>query len=74
MADRTCSLRRKVLYKKSGAYTGEVSAEILQSLGVEYVVLGHSERREYFGENNATLAEKVNIALDYSLTPHLLLW
>lgn len=55
--------------KKSGAYTGEVSAEILQSLGVEYVVLGHSERREYFSESNAMLAEKVNIALDYDLTP-----
>ena len=55
--------------KKSGAYTGEVSAEMLQSLGVEYVVLGHSERREYFGESNAMLAEKVNIALDYALTP-----
>ncbi|MBX3256067.1 MAG: triose-phosphate isomerase [Chitinophagaceae bacterium] len=55
--------------KKSGAYTGETSAEMLQSLGVEYVVLGHSERREYFSESHAMLAEKVNIALDYSLTP-----
>ncbi|MBX2923499.1 MAG: triose-phosphate isomerase [Chitinophagaceae bacterium] len=55
--------------KKSGAYTGETSAEMLQSLGVEYVVLGHSERREYFSESNVVLAEKVNIALDYSLTP-----
>lgn len=55
--------------KKSGAYTGETSAEMLQSLGIEYVVLGHSERREYFSESNSMLAEKVNIALDYSLTP-----
>src|SRR5262245_42777350 len=38
--------------KKSGAYTGEVSAEMLQSLGIKYVVLGHSERREYFEESN----------------------
>lgn len=55
--------------KKSGAYTGETSAEQIQSLGVDYVVLGHSERREYFGESNALLAEKVNITLDYNLTP-----
>ena len=40
-----------------GAYTGETSAEMLQSIGVEYVVLGHSERREYFGESNAMLEE-----------------
>ncbi len=55
--------------KKSGAYTGEVSAEMLQSLGIQYVVLGHSERREYFGESNALLAEKVNVALEFGLTP-----
>ena len=55
--------------KKSGAYTGETSVEMLQSLGVEYVVLGHSERREYFGESNALLAEKVDIVLSYGLIP-----
>jgi triosephosphate isomerase len=55
--------------KKSGAYTGEVSAEMLQSLQVPYVVLGHSERREYFAESNELLAEKVNIALGNGLTP-----
>lgn len=52
-----------------GAYTGETSAEMLQSIGVEYVVLGHSERREYFSETNAMLEEKVGIALTYGLTP-----
>lgn len=52
-----------------GAYTGETSAEMLQSIGVEYVVLGHSERREYFAETNAMLEEKVSIALTYGLTP-----
>lgn len=52
-----------------GAYTGETSAEMLQSIGVEYVVLGHSERREYFGESNAMLEEKVGMALTYGLTP-----
>jgi len=55
--------------KKSGAYTGEVSAEMLQSLGVKYCVIGHSERREYFLENNKMLAEKVNICLQHELTP-----
>jgi triosephosphate isomerase len=52
-----------------GAFTGETSAEMLQSIGVGYVVLGHSERREYFGESNAMLEEKVAMALTYSLTP-----
>ncbi len=55
--------------KKSGAYTGEVSAEILKSVGVDYVVLGHSERREYFNESNAMLAEKLNLAFEYGLKP-----
>lgn len=55
--------------KKSGAYTGETSCEMLQSLNVEYVIIGHSERREYFNESNQLLAEKVDIALSYGLTP-----
>lgn len=55
--------------QKSGAFTGETSAEMLQSMGVQYVILGHSERREYFGESNQMLAEKVNIALAHALTP-----
>lgn len=55
--------------KASGAYTGENSAEMLQSVGVEYVILGHSERREYFHETNAELAEKVNITLAQGLIP-----
>ena len=55
--------------KKSGAYTGEVSVEMLQSLGIQYVVLGHSERREYFNESNQMLAEKLNISLEYNITP-----
>lgn len=56
-------------HKKAGAFTGEISAEMLHSLGVPYCIIGHSERREYFGETNATLAEKVNICLDNYLTP-----
>lgn len=55
--------------KKSGAYTGEVSAEMLKSIGLEYVILGHSERREYFNETNAVLAEKVNICFENGLQP-----
>lgn len=55
--------------KKSGAYTGETSVEMLQSLNIQFVVTGHSERREYFEESNAFLAEKLNIALEYGLTP-----
>src|SRR5689334_22814803 len=55
--------------KKSGAYTGEVSAEMLQSLGIQYCVIGHSERREYFLENNKVLAEKVNICLQHEIIP-----
>lgn len=55
--------------KKSGAYTGEVSVEMLSSLGIRYVVLGHSERREYFNESNQFLAEKINICLDYNIHP-----
>ena len=54
---------------QSGAYTGETSAEMLQSMGVYYVILGHSERREYFGETNTILAEKVKLALQNGLTP-----
>ena len=55
--------------KQSGAYTGEVSAEMLQSIGIHHCVIGHSERREYFSENNAMLAEKVNICLENEITP-----
>ena len=55
--------------KKSGAYTGETSAEMLFSTGVQYVILGHSERREYFNEGNQLLAEKINLALEYGLKP-----
>lgn len=52
-----------------GAYTGEVSAPMLASLGVPYVILGHSERRQYFGEDGKMLAAKVDAALRHNLTP-----
>ncbi len=53
----------------SGAYTGEVSAAMVASTGTNYVIIGHSERRLYFGENNNLLAQKVNTALANKLTP-----
>jgi len=56
-------------FKKSGAYTGEVSAEILKSVQVDYVIIGHSERREYFNEDHQMLTEKVNICLQNNLKP-----
>jgi triosephosphate isomerase len=55
--------------KESGAFTGEVSAEILASFGVTYVIIGHSERRGYFKESNEILAEKVKAALASGLIP-----
>lgn len=48
----------------SGAYTGEISASMIKSTGCEYVILGHSERRAYYGENDAILTEKVNRTLE----------
>lgn len=54
---------------KSGAYTGEVSASMVASTGATYVILGHSERRQYYGETSEILKEKVNLALANNLTP-----
>ncbi|MBC6991333.1 triose-phosphate isomerase [Hymenobacter sp. BT491] len=55
--------------KESGAYTGEVSAKMLQSVGVEYVILGHSERRQYFREDDELLSQKLKAALGAGLKP-----
>jgi len=55
--------------KSSGAYTGEISANMLATSGISYVILGHSERRQYFAESNAQLAAKVDSALAAGLTP-----
>jgi len=54
---------------ESGAYTGEVSAPMLKSMGIPYVILGHSERRQYFGEDSKLLARKVDVAQKHGLTP-----
>jgi triosephosphate isomerase (TIM) len=56
-------------HEEKGAYTGEVSAAMIKSTGTEYVIIGHSERREYFAESNETLAKKVNVALKNDLRP-----
>lgn len=55
--------------KKAGAYTGEISAEMLKSLHILYCLVGHSERREYFGESSEVLAGKINLCLTYGITP-----
>lgn len=55
--------------KLKGAYTGEVSAPMVTSTGATYVILGHSERRQYYGETSEILKEKVNLALAENLTP-----
>ena len=56
-------------FEESGAYTGEISASMLTDVGVKYVVLGHSERREYFGETDETVNKKVLKALEHNITP-----
>ena len=56
-------------WEASGAYTGEVSAEMLKSVGVEYVIIGHSERRAYFAETDETVNKKIKSALKNDLKP-----
>lgn len=56
-------------HQKSGAFTGEISAEILHSIGVNYCIIGHSERREYFNETNDILAKKVDFCFENGITP-----
>lgn len=55
--------------KESGAYTGEISASMVKSTGAEYVIIGHSERREYYSETSTILNEKVALVLANGLTP-----
>ncbi|MBR3678721.1 MAG: triose-phosphate isomerase [Oscillospiraceae bacterium] len=58
-----------VHFEKSGAFTGEISADMLTELGVEYVVIGHSERRQYFGETDETVNKRTKAALAAGLKP-----
>lgn len=56
-------------WEKTGAYTGEISGEMLKAIGVEYVIIGHSERRQYFAETDETVNKKLKAALTYELKP-----
>ena len=56
-------------WAETGAYTGEVSAKMLKSIGVEYVILGHSERRQYFNETDETVNKKLKVAFENELKP-----
>ena len=56
-------------YEEKGAYTGEVSAKMLKSIGVEYVIIGHSERRQYFKETDETVNKKIKAAFENGLKP-----
>lgn len=60
---------QNVHYEDNGAYTGEVSTQMLNEVNCEYVILGHSERRQYFGETDKTVNQKVNKALKDGLNP-----
>ena len=56
-------------WEEKGAYTGEISAQMLKSIGVEYVIIGHSERRQYFAETDETVNKKIKSALANELKP-----
>ena len=58
-----------LFWEDSGAFTGEVSAPMLKEAGAEFVIIGHSERRQYFGETNETVNKKIKAALKHALTP-----
>jgi triosephosphate isomerase len=60
---------QNLYWEDTGAYTGEVSAPFLKEIGVQYVIIGHSERRQYFGETNETVNKKIKAALRHDLTP-----
>jgi triosephosphate isomerase len=60
---------QNLYWGKEGAVTGEVSGHMLQAIGCRYVIIAHSERRQYFGENEADVVRKIQAALEYSLTP-----
>ena len=62
---------QNVHFKKNGAYTGEISADMLKEVGAEYVVIGHSERRQYFGETDETVNLRLKAALEGGITPIL---
>ena len=58
-----------MFYEESGAYTGEIAPNMLTDIGVKYVIIGHSERREYFSETDETVNKKVKKAFEHGITP-----
>lgn len=60
---------QNLFWAKEGAYTGEVSGSMIQSIGAQWVIIGHSERRQYFGENNESVFKKTVAALEAGLKP-----
>ncbi len=60
---------QNVYWQDSGAFTGEISAPMLKDLGVTYVIIGHSERRQFFGETNEMVNKRIHAALTHGLTP-----
>lgn len=60
---------QNVYWEESGAFTGEISAAMLTDVGAKYVIIGHSERRQYFGETNETVNKRIKAALSAGLTP-----
>lgn len=56
-------------FAETGAYTGEISGKMLKSIGVEYVIIGHSERRQYYAETDETVNKKIKAAFEYELKP-----
>ncbi len=60
---------QNISYAKSGAYTGEISADMLKDVGVTHAIIGHSERRQYFGETDESVAKRVRAALDNDIVP-----
>ena len=60
---------QNMYWEKEGAYTGEISAGMIKSTGAGYVIIGHSERRQYFGESDETVNNKVKVALENGLKP-----
>ena len=60
---------QNVFWEDRGAYTGEVSPPMLKDAGCEYIIIGHSERRQYFGETDATVNKKIRASLSHGLTP-----
>ena len=60
---------QNIHWADNGAFTGEISGAMLQEIGVEYVIIGHSERRQYFGETDETVNKRIKAALKYELKP-----